>query len=102
MLYVQPNGVTIRLGLTYEGHFKNSMRHERGTLTLRPFTPSPETDGFSPIIIYHGEWQHDWMHGQGKYCYLPMYESVCDAPETEHLALTQGTVTRKLDTQSGS
>ena len=50
MLYVQPNGVTIRLGLTYEGHFENGMRHGRGILTLRPFTPY-----FLSIIIYDGE-----------------------------------------------
>ena len=46
MWYVQPNGVTIHLSLTYEGHFENGMRHGRGTLSLRPFTPSPETDNF--------------------------------------------------------
>ena len=39
MFYVQHNGVTIRLGLTYKGHFKNGMRHGRGTLTLSPFHP---------------------------------------------------------------
>ena len=55
MLYVQPNGASIHLGLTYEGHFENGMRHGRGTLTLRPFTPLPETDNFLPIIIYDGK-----------------------------------------------
>ena len=31
-----------------------------------------------------------------------MYESVCDASETANEGLTWGTVTRKLDTQTGS
>ena len=102
MLYVQPKGVTIRLGLTYEGHFEDGMRHGRGTLSLRPFTPLPETDNFSPIIIYDGEWQHDLMHGRGKYCCLPMYEqrrsqwaNLPTIRKSKNQLLTRDTVTRK-------
>ena len=106
MMLVQPSGVSIHLGLTYEGDFENGMRHGRGTLTLRPFTPTPATENFSPITIYEGEWQHDLMHGRGKYCCLPMYESRSDChngtmprppavPEIDNQLLTRGTVTKK-------
>ena len=40
------------------------MGHGHGTLTLKPFTPSPETNDCWPIIIYDGEWQHDLMQGR--------------------------------------
>ena len=48
MRLVQPNIVTIHLGLIYEGQFENGMRHGRGTLSLRSFTPLPETGSFLP------------------------------------------------------
>merc|ERR1712194_25211 len=44
-----------------------------------------------------GEWQHDLMHGRGKYCCLPLYQNYTEQlPVTQNRHPTRGTVTRNV------
>jgi len=76
MELAQPNGTFVTVGLVYEGTYENGKKHGRGTWTLRPFTPTLETESFLPITIYEGEWRHGMYHGKGRYTCLPHYERI--------------------------
>jgi len=102
----RPGGRSVRVGLVYEGSFKHGKKHGLGTWTLRPSSPTHATDNGLPFTVYHGEWNEDFMHGQGKFSCLPLYRRRPDEDLARHLRETPrfgafGAMGRRRDLYEG-